>query len=128
MPTYAPYGQLGVQVAPGDTVQMFTAADSLSALANSIVIFPLNSGPVNCNAITFAWNFATSPTAVVEVFGSNTAPTQGAGGAPQNGVVLYTSTNKQADNYTDNLAFKCYWMQLVSQSGGGALVATAHVR
>lgn len=129
MPQYNPWtSTVGLQVAPGDLITLFSPADVLAAGNVSNVIFPVDSGPVARSAITFQTQFASTPTAVVEIFGSNTPPTQGAGGAPQNGVLLYTSTNKQSDSYTDNLAFNCYWMQLVSQSAGGTLTATASVR
>jgi hypothetical protein len=127
MPAFNAYGQLGVQVAAGDTVTLFAAGDSLTGPVNSIVIFPLDSGPMQRHVISFTSNFAAAPTAVLEIFGSNTPPTQGAGGAPQNGVLLYTSTNKQADTYVDTSGFKCYWAELVSQSAGGALTVVAHV-
>lgn len=119
--------QLGLATAvyPGDTIALFAAADTLAAANNSIVVSPSDAGGVNRNAITFALNFASAPTSVVKIFGSNTFPTTA---GPQNGVLLYTSTNLQADNYTDNLAFAFYWAELVSQSAGGALSLTAHVR
>ena len=111
-------------VSSGDTVTLFAAADSLVAGSQSVVIAPADSGPVPRGLITFQANFASAPTAVVEIFGSNTPPTAA---GPQNGVVLTTFTNAQASNYTDNLAFAFYWAQLVSQSGGGALTLTAHL-
>ena len=116
---------LGTTVYPGDTIALFAAADTLAAGNNSIVIAPGDAGGVNRNVITFALNFAAAPTAVVKIFASNTYPTTA---GPQNGVLLYTSTNLQADNYTDNLGFAFYWAQLVSQSAGGALNLTAHIR
>lgn len=129
MPLYNPWtNTVGLQVAPGDLVNLFSTADTLVANSVSQVIFPCDSGPVGRSAITFQIQFAAAPTAVVEIFGSNYPPTQGQGGAPQNGVLLYTSTNKQSDNYTDNVAFNCYWAQLISQSAGGALSVTANVR
>ncbi len=129
MPLYNPWlTSVGVQVASGDTITLFSATDTLAAGSTSIVISPADAGPVQRTAITFQGNFANSPTAVYEIFGSNTPPTQGSGGAPQNGVLLYTSTNELADNYTDNLGFRFYWAQLISQSAGGALTLTAHVR
>jgi hypothetical protein len=70
----------------------------------------------------FTINFASSPTAVVKIFGSNTAPTSA--GPDPNGFLLYTSTNTQADQYEDGFAYIFYWAELVSQSGGGALSVT----
>lgn len=116
---------LATLVSPGDTISLFAATDTLTAPVNSFVLSVNDSAPFGRDLITFQGNFASSPTAVWEVYGSNTYPTSS---APQNGVLLYTSTNKQADNYTDNLAFAFYWAELVSQSAGGALTLTAHVR
>ena len=64
-------------------------------------------------------NFASSPTDVVKIYGSNIAPT--AAGVDPNGFLLYTSTNTQADQYEDGNAFIFYWAHLTSQSGGGTL-------
>lgn len=126
MPTFNSNGPLSVSVCSGSDVVLFDpVADALTAPATSRVLAPVDSGPVQRAGITFQWSFAASPTAVVEVFGSNTPPTAA---GPQNGVILYTSTNKQADNYTDNLSFAFYWQQIVSQSAGGALSSIAHVR
>jgi hypothetical protein len=126
MPTFNG-NQLGLAttIYPGDTIPLFAASDTLAAGSNSIVIAPGDAGGVNRNVVTFQLNFASAPTSVLKIFGSNTYPTTA---GPQNGVLLYTSTNLQADNYTDNLGFAFYWAELVSQSAGGALTLTAHVR
>ena len=108
---------------PGDTYALFAATDTLAGGSNSQVITNVAAGLQPRGLITFQWSFASSPTAVVEIFGSNVQPTT----APQKGTILYTSTNTQNDSYTDNLAFAFYWAQLVSQSGGGALTLTVHV-
>ena len=110
---------------PGDTYSLFSASDTLTAPAYSQVVTIGPSAGLQPRGIaTFQGNFATSPTAEWIIYGSNTQPTST---AAQNGTVLYTSSNKQADNYTDNLAFTFYWAELVSQSGGGALTLTVHV-
>jgi hypothetical protein len=72
----------------------------------------------------FQIGFASAPTAVVKIFGSNNAPTSSA--PDSNGILLYTSTNTQNDNYVDGSAFAYYWAQLASQSAGGALTLTMH--
>jgi hypothetical protein len=126
MPIFAGNGPLAVSVCSGTQITLFDAvADSLTAPATSRVIAPVDSGPVQRGGITFQTQFASSPTAVVTIYGSNTPPTSV---GPQNGVSLFTSTNKQADNYTDNLSFAFYWAVLTSQSGGGALSLIAHIR
>jgi hypothetical protein len=126
MPTFAGNGPLSVSVCSGSQVTMFDPVnDSLTAPATSRVLAPVDSGPVARNAIEFQIQFATAPTDVVKIFGSNTPPTSA---GPQNGILLYTSTNEQSDNYVDNQAFAFYWGELVSQSGGGALSLIAHIR
>jgi hypothetical protein len=109
---------------PKDSYTLFSASDTLAATNVSQVITIGAPGPVPRGVMTFQMDFASSATAVVEILGSNTQPTSS---APQGGVVLYTSTNMQHDNYTDNVAFTFYWAELVSQSGGGALTLTVHV-
>ena len=109
---------------PKDSFTLFAATDTLAAGNNSQVITIGATGPVPRGVMTFQGDFASSPTAVWEILGSNTQPTSS---APQNGVVLYTSTNMQHDNYTDNVAFTFYWAQLVSQSGGGTFTLIVHV-
>lgn len=122
MPIFNGYGPLTVQAGPGDRIPLFSATDSLAAGNNSVVLAIAHAAPFGQRLITFEGNFAAAPTAVWEIFGSNTYPTTA---GPQNGVLLYTSTNVQKDNYTDNLAFAFYWAQLVSQSAGGALTLIA---
>ena len=109
---------------PGDTYSLFSTSDTLTAPAYSQVVFIDAAGLQPRGLATWTINFASSPTAVVKIFGSNTQPTSS---AAQNGVLLYTSTNTQSDNYTDNVAFAFYWAELVSQSGGGALSLQVHV-
>lgn len=110
---------------PGDNYSLFSTADSLTAPAFSqVVTIGPAAGQQPRGNITFTINFASSSTDVVKLFGSNTQPTST---AAQNGVLLYTSTNLQSDNYTDNVAFAFYWAELVSQSGGGALTVAVHV-
>lgn len=125
MPTFNGNGPLAVSVCSGSDVTLFDAAETLTAPATSRVLAPVDSGPVPRGGITFTSSFAVVATAVIKVYGSNTPPTSA---GPQNGTLLYTSTNLQADNYTDNLSFAFYWAQLVSYSAGGALSLIAHIR
>lgn len=122
MPTFQGYGPLSVQGGPGDRFTLFAPSDTLVAGSQSRVIAIAHAAPFGVKAQTFQLSFATTPTAVVEIFGSNIPPT--VAGPDPNGVLLYTSTNKITDNYTDNLAFEFYWAQLISQSAGGALTLT----
>lgn len=107
-----------------DSYTLFASTDTLAAGNNSQIIAIGTAGPVPRGVMTFQGDFASAPTAQWIIYGSNTQPTSA---GPQNGVALYTSSNKQHDNYTDNLAFIFYWAQLVSQSAGGALTLTVHV-
>jgi|HubBroStandDraft_2_1064218.scaffolds.fasta_scaffold27540_2 hypothetical protein len=110
---------------PGDTYSLFSSSDTLTAPAFSqVVTVGPGAGLQPRGLATWTINFASASTDVVKIFGSNTQPTST---AAQNGVLLYTSTNVQSDNYTDNLAFTFYWCELVSQSGGGALTVALHV-
>lgn len=109
---------------PKDNYTLFASTDTLTAPAVSQAVTFSTPGSQPRGLVTFQTNFASAPTAVVEIFGSNSQPTSS---APQNGVILYTSTNTQADVYTDNSAFMFYWAKLVSQSGGGALTVTVSV-
>jgi hypothetical protein len=107
-----------------DSYSLFSSADSLTAPATSQVVTIAIAGQQPRMNATWTVDFASSPTAVVEIFGSNTQPTSA---GPQNGTLIYTSTNTQHDNYVDNSTFTFYWAQLISQSGGGKLTVIVHV-
>ena len=108
-----------------DNYTLFASTDSLTAPAYSQVVAIGIAGQQPRGVMTFQMGWASVPTAVATIYGSNTQPT--ASGPPANGVVLYTLTNTQNGNYTDNLAFAFYWVELVSQSAGGALTVTVSV-
>lgn len=108
----------------GDSYSLFTSSDSLTAPAYSQVVTILAAGLQPRGVATWTMNFASAPTAVVTIYGSNTQPSSS---AAQNGVALYTSTNTQHDSYTDNGAYTFYWAELVSQSAGGAVTVAVHV-
>jgi hypothetical protein len=121
---------LAVGIAPGDTIPVFAATDTLAAGSISTVIAP-SSGKQTRGNITWQGNFASSPTAVVTIYGSNNYPTgatgTSAGSVDSGAQSLYTFTNEQSFSQADNSTFAFYWAKLVSQSGGGALTLTAHV-
>lgn len=119
MPVFNPNASLTYCIPIGDTVELFSASDSLSAGNNSIVVCIQQPGPGVRGVRHFTSAFASAPTAVVKVFGSNIAPT--ASGPDSGGFLLWTSTNTQYDQYEDGNAYEFYWAQLVSQSAGGAL-------
>jgi hypothetical protein len=119
MPVFNANDRLTYSIPIGDSIQLFSSTDTLAAGNQSIVVCVVQAGPGVRGIREFTMNFASSPTAVVEILGSNIAPT--ASGPDPAGFVLYTSTNTQADHYEDGTAFTFYWAKLVSQSGGGAL-------
>ena len=130
MPVFNSFGALVTAVAPGDTITLFAASDTLVAGSISQVITP-QSGKQTRGIITWQGNFATSPTAVVTIYGSNTYPTgatgTSAGNVDAGAQALNSFTNTQSFSQADNSTFAFYWAKLVSQSGGGALTLTAHV-
>lgn len=119
MPAFNANDRLTYCIPVGDAIDLFAAADVLTPSVNSIVCTIQQPGPGVRGVRQFTINFASSPTAVVKIYGSNTAPTSA--GVDPNGFLLYTSTNTQADQYDDGFAYIFYWAQLTSQSGGGAL-------
>jgi hypothetical protein len=119
MPGFNGNGPLTVSIGVGDRIPLFSVKDSLTAPVNSIVASISQSGPTVRGVRQFTINFASAPTAVVEIFGSNNYPSSS--GPDPNGFLLYTSTNMQNDQYLDGTAYRFYWAKLVSQSGGGAL-------
>ena len=123
MPAFNQYGPLTVQVGRGTTLYMIDPVkDVISGAFTSIVKAPCDAGPVDRYSLQFTIDWAVAPTAVVEIFGSNTYPTT----TPQNGQILYTSTSKQHDAYTDITAYAFYWVQVISYSAGGALAVISH--
>lgn len=122
------------QVAGGDTLALWGVISATgvagesptpgSSGVNSIVAAVADSGAFPRGPISFQISFATAATDVLVIYGSNTAPTAA---GPQNGVALYTSTNKQSDSYIDTSGFVFYWAQLQSQSGGGAFSVIMHI-
>lgn len=103
-------------VIPGDSYTLFNA-ESLTAPISSIAFSRGESPSGSDQGMTFQMSFASTPTAVVVIQGSN-----------QDIDALYetiwTSTNTQYDNYTDTTRWAFYRAKLVSQSGGGALTVT----
>lgn len=112
-------GQGSTALGSGDWIALFNA-ETLTAPQSSIAIseVPGVGGPTE---ITFSIAFAAAPTSSLVIQGANTD----VDAAYQ---TLYTSTNKQADNYTDTVAWGYYRAQLVSQSAGGACTVVARAK
>lgn len=123
MPVFNANDRLTYSISIGDSINLFNA-ETLTAPANSIVVCIVQAGPGVRGVRQFASSFASSPTAVVKIYGSNTAPT--AAGPDPNGFLLFTSTSTQFDQYVDDNGFIFYWAQLASQSGGGAVTVSMH--
>ena len=122
MPAFNANDRLTYCIPIGDMIDLFASTDTLTAPVYSIVTTIQQPGMQVRGVRQFTINFASSPTAVVKIYGSNIAPTSA--GPDPNGFLLYTSTNTQADQYEDGFAYIFYWAELVSQSGGGALTVT----
>jgi hypothetical protein len=116
---------LATQVQSGATVTLFAATDTLVATNQSIVIAPVDAGPVERSAITFQAHFASAPTASLTIKGSNFAPTAS---GPQHGITIGTAITTQDASVTATEGYAFYWASLDSQTGGGALTVIAHVR
>lgn len=112
---------------PGDSLALFNN-ETVTAPQASIVLARGNSPSGSDQGTTFFIEFAAAPTDSLQILGSNKAP------VPVNGVytfnladwyVLFTSTNKQQDYYTDTGRFAYYCAYLASQSAGGKVTVNA---
>jgi hypothetical protein len=113
MPVYGTVSPSIVSMSPGDVVELFNA-ETPAIPSNSIVITP----GVGVRNLEFQSQFAAAATASLLIEGSNVSPTAS---SPQDGLVLYTSTNKQADSYNDANGLAFYWANLSTQTAGGAV-------
>ncbi len=104
-------------VAPGERFTLFNA-ETFSAFPQSSVAFNRALEPgMNGGAMTFQMSFASAPTAVVKIQGSNVDLDAAY-------ETLWTSNNTQYDNYTDTARWAYYRVQIYSYSAGGALTVT----
>jgi len=115
MPLFNPYGPLTIQVSSGTTTPLFSATDTIAMGSISRVIAPLDSGAVARRSITFQCVGIGAT-----IYGSNTPPTGGSGGAPQNGVSVGTPT--AGTSYQDTLGYAYYWA-VASGAGPGSVIA-----
>jgi hypothetical protein len=118
-------GQL-TSLIPGEVLSLF-AADSVTAPQASMAVSRgYSPGGFTNFGITFQITFASSPTAVTQILGTNVYQYPGKAFVLTEWTVLYTSTNLQSDSYTDAGASRFYCGYVVSQSGGGAITLTAN--
>lgn len=117
MPLYgAPSDRPGLL--PGQNLKLFDA-ETPSAAQSSICFARLPApGEQIPSGIVFTFGFASSPTAVITIQGSN----DNADGDYQ---TLYTSTDSQQDYYADAGTFGWYRAHCTSYSAGGALTVLA---
>jgi len=113
-------GQLGgfnvVSLVPGDSYLLFKA-ESPTAPQRSIAFnMGYNPGGGGNTPIIFQATWATTPTAVVTIFGSNTDIAAD--------YVALGTINAQGGFYADGGGFAFYCAELTSQSGGGAVTVT----
>lgn len=107
---------------PGDALTLFNN-ETVAALQASLVMARA-MGPVGADqGVTFFIEFGAVPTDSLQILGSNKLPA--AVFALADWYVLYTSTNKQTDYYTDTGRFGYYCAYLASQSAGGKLTVIA---
>ena len=119
MPDYGAAQSGGLTVLyPGDAMELF-ASESPDAPQASMVFARGQSAVETDAGSTFQTEFASSPTSVVEILGSNQMP--GLDFTLADWAVLYTSTDKISDSYTDTGRWAYYCAYLASQSGGGAV-------
>jgi hypothetical protein len=118
MPNYGVVQAGGiVALQPGDLYYLFNTESPTAPQAS--VSFARAMGPTQGdNGITFQILFASAPTAVVLIQGSNVD-------TDADYETVYTSTNLQNDSYTDIGRFAFYRAKLLSQSAGGALSVIA---
>jgi len=119
MPNYGVKQAGGVltSVCPGDQYFLFNA-ETPTAPQASVAFSRGSYQPADDAGITFQIIFASAPTASVTIQGSNVD-------SNADYVVLFTSTNKQFDSYTDTNRFQFYRANLASQSAGGAITVVA---
>lgn len=103
---------------PGDGPYFLFNAESPTAPQASVAFSRGSYQPADDAGVTFQIIFASAPTASVTIQGSNVD-------TAADYVVLFTSTNKQFDSYTDTARFRFYRSAVASQSAGGAITVTA---
>ena len=107
---------------PGDSLALFNNETVTAAQAS--IVMARAKGPGDDDAgTTFFIEFAAAPTDSLEILGSNKVPAAVFNLADW--YVLFTSTNKQQDYYTDTGRFAYYCAYLASQAAGGKVTVNA---
>ena len=114
---------------PGDSLALFNN-ETVAATPQASIVMARAMSPVGSDqGTTFFIEFAAPPTDSLEILGSNNAPVANAAGVYifnlADWYVLFTSTNKQQDYYTDTGRFAYYCAYLASQSAGGKVTVNA---
>ena len=118
MPDYgvAQAGGVLTSLQPGDSYTLFNAETPTAPQASVAFAFSVGPNPGN-NSKTFHIDFASAPTAVVDIQAANAD-------VDADYITVYTSTNLQHDAYTDIGTSAFYRAKLASQSAGGAITVT----
>lgn len=113
MPLYGDTTKSPVALIPGQNLKLFDA--ETPSAGQSSIAFNRSPAPGDQvpSPIVFTFAFASAPTAVVTVQGSND-------NVEANFQDLYTSTSLQHDFYADQGIFAWYRYHCVSYSAGGA--------
>lgn len=117
-PIYTPKPGLNLtSLGPGEFMKLFDA-EVVAAGQASIAISRGNSPSAADNGITFQIIWASAPTAVIEIQGSNVD-------VDADYETLYSSSNVRYDNYTDTVRWQYYRAKVISYSAGGACTVNA---
>ena len=116
-PVYTPTpGKNLTCVSPGDFYKLFDA-EVVAAGTTSVAFSRGHSPSMDDAGMTFQMSWASAPTAVIEIQGSNID-------SDAFYETLWSSSNTQFDNYTDTARWAFYRAKVISYSAGGAVTVT----
>jgi len=119
MPNYTTAGGV-VALQPGDIYLLFNAESPTAPQASIPFATGYNPGGGSCPPIVFTAEWASTPTAVVSIYGSNKAPAADYHASDWTPSALGTIST-QSGYYADAGGFAFYLAVLTSQSAGGAV-------
>jgi hypothetical protein len=122
MPNYTIAGGV-VALQPGDIYLLWNAESPSATQASIPFAVGYAPGGSGASVITFTAEWATTPTAVLSIYGSNKAPAATFTAADWTPTALGTIT-AQSGYYADAGGFAFYCAVLTSQSAGGAITVT----